>query len=313
MGERRLAWVTGAHGFLGRHVARELSSTGWRVVGIGIGNWSGKDAQSWGLELWREAKIDLVALEELLTVTGRPELIFHAAGSGSVGFSQREPYIDFDSNVVTLAAVLETLRTRVSDAVVVYPSSAAVYGVAPKTPIPECAPLIPISLYGAHKLVAESLCHSWNRHFGVRTAIIRYFSLYGRGLRKQLFWELAQKIASNPEEIQLAGTGEERRDFLHVEDAARLVPLVFQQVIDRPVVINGGTGRSISVREVAGMMVALFGARGHLRFSREIRSGDPPEYEADVTQLVRIGFKPAWTLEAGLRDYIEWLGKSDLS
>lgn len=307
----RLAWVTGGRGFLGRHVARQLHATGWRVIGVGNGDWSGEEARSWGLELWCKAEIDLQALEGLAATAGRPDLIFHAVGGGSVGFSLEWPLADFQRTVATTAVVLEAARSLAPAALIVYPSSCAVYGMAGKGPISETTPLAPVSPYGVHKVMAENLCLSGNRHFGLRCAIIRYFSVYGPGLRKQLLWDLAHKIAANPQEVRLHGTGEETRDFLHAEDAARIVSLVADAARDQPLIINGGSGAAVSVRELAEGVAAQLGEQTVIRFTGQSRPGDPPHYQADISRLKRLGFTPAWALQDGLRDYVNWLRKAD--
>jgi UDP-glucose 4-epimerase len=307
----RLAWVTGARGFLGRHVARHLRAAGWRVVGIGHGEWKREDAEAWGVSMWREAEIDFRALGDLVALSGPPDLVFHGAGSASVAFSLEQPLLDFQRTVVTTAAVLEAMRMAAPGALIVYPSSAAVYGVVTKDPIAERTPIAPLSPYGVHKAMAEELCLTRSRHFGLRCAIIRYFSLYGPGLRRQIVWDLVQKITANPAEVRLDGKGDETRDFLHVEDASRMVSLVARTTRDEPVVINGGSGRAASIRELAEVVAGELGEHTAIRFSGKQRQGDPPYYQADVARLAHLGFAPNWTLPDGVRDYVAWLRKTD--
>jgi UDP-glucose 4-epimerase len=303
--------VTGARGFLGRHVARHLRAVGWRVVGVGHGEWKREDAEAWGVSMWRDAEIDFRTLRDLAARSGPPDLVVHAAGSASVAFSLEQPLLDFQRTVATTAAVLEAMRMAAPGALIVYPSSAAVYGVATKGPIAERTPIAPLSPYGVHKAMAEELCLTRGRHFGLRCAIIRYFSLYGPGLRRQIVWDLVQKITANPTEVELDGKGDETRDFLHVEDASRMVSLVARTTRDEPVVINGGSGHVVSIRELADVVVRELGERTAIRFSGERRQGDPPYYQADVARLAQLGFAPNWTLREGIRDYLAWLKKRD--
>jgi UDP-glucose 4-epimerase len=307
----RLVWVTGARGFLGRHVAQHLRAVGWRVVGVGHGEWKREDAEAWGVSMWRDAEIDFRALRDLAALSGSPDLIFDAAGSASVGLSLEQPLLDFQRTVATTAAVLEAMRTAAPGALIVYPSSAAVYGAVTKGPIAEPTAIAPLSPYGVHKAMAEELCLTRSKHFGLRCAIIRYFSLYGPGLRRQILWDLVHKITANPSEVQLHGTGDEIRDFLHVEDAARLVSLVATTARDEPIVINGGGGHGVSIRELAEAVAGELGEQAVIRFSGKRRHGDPPYYQADVTRLARLGFAPSWTLREGIRDYLAWLKKTD--
>jgi UDP-glucose 4-epimerase len=307
----KLAWVTGARGFLGRHVARHLNGEGWRVIGIGYGEWTGDEAKTWGIAEWRRADVDLPALRELAAVAGPPDVIFHAAGSASVGFSLEYPFADFQRTVTTTAAVLEVMRTAAPAALLIYPSSAAVYGIAREGPIPESSPIAPVSPYGLHKAMAEELCMTHSKHFGLRCAIVRFFSVYGPGLRKQLLWDLAQKIEASPAAIELHGTGDETRDFLHGDDAARIGSLVARSAGNEPLIINGGSGDVVSVRDIANLVAIELGEKRELHFSGKGRAGDPPHYRADTRRLARLGFVPRWTLQAGVRDYVAWLRKAD--
>lgn len=307
----RLAWVTGARGFLGRHVARHLRAEGWQVVGVGHGEWTREDAEIWGVATWREAEIDLRTLLDLAATSGPPELVFHAAGSASVAFSLEQPLVDFQRSVATTAAVLEAIRVAAPGALVVYPSSAAVYGVVAKRAIVESTEIDPLSPYGVHKAMAEELCLTRSQHFGLRCAIIRYFSLYGPGLRRQIVWDLVQKVTANPAVLELDGRGDETRDFLHVDDAARIVSLVARSPRAEPLIVNGGSGHAVSLQELADVVAHELGEQTAIRFNGHRRQGDPPYHQADVARLGQLGFAPHWSLRDGVRDYVAWLRKAD--
>src|SRR3569623_1343978 len=96
------------------------------------------------------------------------------------------PMLDWQRTVGSAMSVLEYLRSQRPHASLVVPSSAAVYGMASEMPTPVHAALRPHSPYGTHKAMTEDLCRSYARHFGTRAAVVRYFSLYGICLRKQL-------------------------------------------------------------------------------------------------------------------------------
>ena len=184
--------VTGAHGFVGRHVSRSFAQRGHEVVGMGHGGWKSEEWQSWGLCRWTETDISIEALEKF---GGEPEVIVHCAGGGSVPMSVVQPYQDFERTVISMANVLEYIRLKSPATRLVFPSSAAVYGNAETMPIKEEDRCAPISPYGMHKLLAEQLMTSYANAYGVSCVIVRFFSIYGCGLRKQLLWDACGKIA----------------------------------------------------------------------------------------------------------------------
>lgn len=293
--------ITGAYGFIGRHAARRWSEAGWQVRGIGHGSWSREDWRSWGLDDWRATDVNL---EALLTYAEEPDLIVHCAGSGSVGFSVAHPYQDFQRTVQTTMAVLEYLRSHAPQARMVMLSSAAVYGLAKELPIPESTPLLPVSPYGVHKRAAEDLCRSYARQFALAVSVVRYFSIYGPGLRKQLFWDACLKLSRG--EHQFAGTGEERRDWLHVRDAVELLWIAAKHASAQAPVVNGGTGRSHTVRAALTQLARHFPGSSSPRFGGATRPGDPEGYEADMTAASAWGWSPSVELGTGIQEFADW-------
>jgi len=297
----KTALVTGAYGFIGRHVARQLAREGWRVIGLGHGAWVRDEWQAWGIDEWHSAEI---ALETLITYAGEPDIIVHCAGSGSVGFSMTHPCQDFQRTVATTLAVLEYARLYAPRARVAYPSSAGVYGAVQKLPIAETDALNPASPYGVHKRLAEELCASYAQHFGIAVAVVRLFSVYGAGLRKQLLWDASQKIAAG--ENRFFGTGAEIRDWLHVEDAASLLIAAAAHASQACPVVNGGAGAGVTVIEILAELFAGFGRADAPAFSGEARSGDPLGYVADIARARQWGWQPLVDWKQGVREYVDW-------
>ncbi|NIO39754.1 MAG: NAD-dependent epimerase/dehydratase family protein [Burkholderiales bacterium] len=293
--------ITGAHGFIGRHVARHMAAMGYTVSGIGHGEWVPEKSKSWGIVNWITAD---VGLEPLLASGVAPDAVIHCAGSGSVGFANEKPHEDFLRNVGTTAAVLEFMRQRVPEAALVLTSSAAVYGNVTRLPIVETAETQPVSVYGAHKLIAEKLCVAHARLFGTRVAIVRLFSVYGDGLRKQLLWDACRKIRQG--ETVFAGTGQEQRDWLHVSDAAVLLALAADNASAMCPVVNGGTGKGTHVEEIVRRCFTFSAGAMTPTFSGAGRPGDPPGQVADITRARAWGWSPKVSCDDGVAEYLKW-------
>ena len=293
--------VTGAAGFIGRHVAKRFSESGWIVTGLGHGTWSPEEARSWGIGEWHAADI---SFDSLSTSAVLPDAIIHCAGSGSVGYSMGHPYQDFQRSAGTVAAVLEYVRLQAPCARLVLLSSAAVYGQCGDEAIREDAPLNPLSLYGAHKLFGETLCRMYGDQYGTSSAVVRLFSVYGEGLQKQLLWDACNKAARG--DLTFGGTGEETRDWLHVTDAAELLFTAVEHVSSRSPVVNGGTGESLMISAVLEALLQGLGVREKAVFSGVVRQGDPCHYQADISKAREWGWSPKVGWCDGSRAYAEW-------
>lgn len=296
--------VTGAYGFIGRHVARHYANAGWVVVGMGHGSWIQNEWHQWGLSEWHVADI---TLESLMTYGGSPDLIVHCAGSGSVAYSMTHPLQDFQRTVVATIALLEFVRIYVPQARVVYPSSAGVYGVAESLPIAESALTKPASPYGVHKKISEDLCRSYAQNFGLSVAIVRFFSVYGVGLRKQLLWDACLKIKRN--ETAFFGGGSETRDWLHINDAVALLMVAAEHASPSCAIVNGGSGISPTVKDVLGEIFKIFGRNDEPKFQGVSRSGDPLHYMADISLAKTWSHVVSVSWRDGVREYVDWFKK----
>jgi len=294
--------ITGASGFLGRHVARHFARQGHTVVGIGHGAWTREEWEAWGLSEWYCADVTLETLEQY---AGVPSVIIHCAGSGSVVFSIEHPLDDFKSTVETTAHVLEYVRRFAPACRVVYPSSASVYGTVETIPIREDCHAAPISQYGVHKLMAEQMVSSYARQFRISAAIVRLFSVYGCGLRKQLLWDACRKFAGHDNDFM--GTGDEVRDWLHVEDAAELLMAASEHVSIECPIVNGGSGKGTTVREVLVHLSNCLLQEGKPPiFSGASRRGDPSRYVADIEASKAWDWQPRLPWAQGVADYAAW-------
>ena len=271
--KKKIALVTGAYGIIGRYVALTLAPNNWTVIGIGHGEYKKEEQTAWGISTWHANDVTLKTLHSLNI---QPNLIFHCAGSGAVGASFAEPHRDFHNTVITTSAVLEYLRLNCPEASLVYPSSAAVYGAAECLPMLETDRLQPVSPYGVHKKISEELIQEYAQIFDLKCSIVRLFSIYGEGVRKQLIWDACQRISAN--ESLFFGTGNETRDWLHVSDAAQLLIKAAAHATHDCPIVNGGAGIAVSIQDVLSVLFKLMGRHDLPLFCGTSRKGDPLHY-----------------------------------
>ncbi len=134
----RVAWVTGGSGFLPSHVCRKFAEKGWVVGAIGRRRWASPDR--FGVAAWVESALSVTALAELSQLTGNPAAVFHGAGTSTVGDARRSPETAARDTVASTSELIEFLAGEAPEAILLYPSSCAVYGAGAPVPTPETAP-----------------------------------------------------------------------------------------------------------------------------------------------------------------------------
>jgi UDP-glucose 4-epimerase len=295
-------WVTGASGFIGRHLTTALGVSEDSVFGLGRQVEAGLP----GLAGVYGGALNEASLQRLREVCGVPDVIYHLAGGSSVGASVADPAGERVKTVDAGQALLRWMRDQAPGASLVLASTAAVYGTGHSGPIPEGAPLAPLSPYGHCKLELEGHVREAGAEWGLKAVILRFFSLYGPGLHRQLLWDILSRLKKGEAPLRLSGTGQESRDFMHVQDAVRL--LVWSRALASPMVptLNGGTGTGRTVRSIALDLAERWEPRSAIEFNGEQRPGDPQSLVADVTNLQTLGFTPTKSWEAGLDELLRW-------
>lgn len=310
----RTVLVTGGAGFLGKSCARHFQIAGWRVVGLGHGRLTKNESLEAGYHYWINSAVCLSVLDSIIKNFGNSlQAVIHCAGNGSVPYSIDEPLDAYQRTVGITAILLDHLRQNAPNAIVLYPSSAAVYGLASDRPLREDDTPNPVSPYGFHKLMVENLLAEHAICFGQQAVAVRFFSIYGPGLRKQLLWDASKRLLSTESPVTFFGTGKETRDWIHVEDAAELIlqlvekTLLTSSVEARLKIINGAVGERIEVRDVLRCLVDALGVRVEIRFNNTVRVGDPRFYHASVEKAYASDWRPKIAFADGLKNYATWV------
>jgi UDP-glucose 4-epimerase len=119
-------------------------------------------------------------------------------------------------------------------------------------------------------------------------------------------WDSCGRLAKDASHLLLGGTGNEARDWFHISDAVALLQIAAIHACADGFVVNGGTGVSISVRQVAEQLCAAWGMNTELSFSDKSRAGDPQFLVANVARATSFGFVPKTSWQAGVADYVAW-------
>jgi UDP-glucose 4-epimerase len=298
----RTVLVTGVAGFIGRYVARHFSEQGWSVMGVD--QVQPENAPLQNLSAYHSLRLPDKQLAGLLQ-NHLPRVCIHCAGRASVGLSVQDPASDFYDGSVMTFELLNALRLYAPGCRFVLLSSAAVYGNPRSLPVIEDEPTLPISPYGFHKLQCELLSLEFARVYGLATASVRVFSAYGAGLRRQVIWDICEKIATR-KSLELQGTGEETRDFVHAADVTRALALIAEAAPMEGEAYNIGSGKQVSIAELANIIRDMLGFKDPPHFDGIVPRGDPLHWQADITRIKSLGFSPKIELEEGIKSFVKW-------
>ncbi|MBV4357840.1 NAD-dependent epimerase/dehydratase family protein [Pinibacter aurantiacus] len=290
--------VLGSQGFIGSHLVASFIDGGHTVTGC--------DLIEASVSKYRYQKMSILSADfDTLFSDGKFDVCVNASGSGNVAYSMSHPIFDFEANTYAVAKVLDTIRKHQPLCKYVHISSAAVYGNPNQLPIKEDDILSPVSAYGYHKVMSEQICKEYSNLYNIPVAIIRPFSVYGKGLRKQLLWDVCTKLAA-ADGIKLWGTGNESRDFIHINDMVALINIIIEKCNFKCNVYNAATGTETTIREVADIFEKYYNGSKTIGFSGEEKKGDPINWRASVDNAIALGFAPKITMENAVTDYISW-------
>lgn len=290
--------IIGSEGFIGSNLAKYYINKGWETYGIDrLDNPSQKYTY-----------FKLLTLTELteLMLKSSFSYIINAAGSGNVNYSMTHPLGDFESNCFETAKILDSIRVAGNKTSYIHISSAAVYGNPASIPVTEAEAVKPLSPYGWHKLVSEMICKEYSDVYGIRTSIVRPFSVYGPGLRKQLFWDIYQKAFASPS-VELFGTGNESRDFIFIDDLVKGIDIILEKGETNASVYNLATGIETSIKDAASLFLKFFPSKPQPLFNGHVKDGDPLNWKADISKISAIGFNSSLSITQGLELTFKWI------
>jgi UDP-glucose 4-epimerase len=300
----RRVLITGAEGFVGANLVRELLADGWAVAGIDDGS-SGDPAfleeVAGDIELHRASILDVRALE---AACAGATAVVHLAAQSGVPPSIANPQGDFETNVRGTFNVVDVARRAGVQRVAFASSGAVLAGATP--PLHEDMRPQPLSPYGASKLYGEAILQAYESSFGMTSVTLRFANLYGpfcahKGSVVNVFFG----AVARGEPLVLDGGGTQTRDFVHVGDICRGVAAALRA--QRGGVYHLGTGRETSVVELAGLVCEVAGVPLHMQ-EREGRPGDPPRNYPDTGRARdELGWTAGTDLRRGLAETWEWL------
>ena len=300
--------ITGGAGFQGSHLAERLVHGGHDVTVLSTiseeaeRNVAGfKDDVSivWGS----------ITDAEIVEKTVRDQdAVVHMAARVNVDESIQSPISFLTVNVLGTHNVLEAVRqagTRI-----IYASTCEVYGSSEPPPLTERSDLRPHSPYAASKAGADRLCYAYYRTYGTNVTVVRPSNIYGERQKSGqggAVIPIFASLAAQGKALTVFGTGEQRREYMHVSDVVAAYELILARDDLKGEVVNVGTGETVSIKEIAELIAARTGVEVRCQ---PARPGEVPRFKLDCGFARKLGFVPRVKFSDGLAHYLDWVAAS---
>lgn len=312
--ERRIMkyLVTGAAGFIGSHLARQLLSEGKDVVAVDcFRDYYPRELKKANIaDLLKNPSFKL--FEEDLSEKDRSWLdratdsseeitVYHLAAQAGVRKSWGGEFLQYTTdNIIATQNLLEWSTNRGNVKNFIYASSSSVYGRVTDLPMVEDRTIpMPDSPYGVTKLAAENLVRLYTRNHGLPSVSLRFFTVYGPGQRPDMAFSIFIKAIREERPLRIFGDGSQTRDFTYVGDVVRGLRLSEDSTDGR--VMNLGGGNTLPLLEAIGVLEEAVGKKAELEFL-PVQPGDVRDTFASTELLLKTtGWKPTTPLLEGLR------------
>ena len=305
--------VTGGAGFIGSHLIDSLMEKGYEVRCIDNFS-SGKmefieNAIKRGMEL---IEGDILNKDDLQEAMNGCEMIFHLAANPEVRLGTEDTYIHLQQNVLATYAILEEMRKQ-GIKKIAFTSSSTVYGEANIIPTPEnYGPLIPISLYGASKLAAESLICAYCHTFDMSSVIFRFANVVGPRSTHGVTYDFIKKLKKDGSRLEILGDGTQKKSYLYISDCIDAMLFGIEKAKEKVEIFNIGSEDWVDVKKIADIVSQEMGLHPKYEFTGGVDGGrgwkgDVKIMRLSIDKLKSLGWKPRYGSEESIRRTAKWL------
>ena len=292
--------VTGGAGFVGSNLVDALLADGHKVRVLDNFSTGKRERVPAAAELF---EADICKLDAIRPAFDGVDGVFHTAALPRIALSIEQPIETTEVNLMGTLNVLVAARDAKVKRVV-YSASSSAYGMQETLPWNTDMPAKPLNPYALQKYVGELFCDEFSRFYGLETACLRYFNIYGTRMADtgaylaviKVF--MRQRLAG--ETLTIAGDGEQTRDFTHVKDVVRANMLAMTSPkVGKGEVMNVGGGSRHSVNEIASI---IGGPVTHV----EARPSEARDSLADISKTKELlGWEPTVDFETGMRELLK--------
>lgn len=306
--------ITGGAGFIGSHLSERLLSEGWELVIIDdLNDFYSPDLKLANLEGIRNLgevefyQCDVCDAEAVSRIVGnhKPNVIVHLAARAGVRPSLTDPLLYEKVNVQGTLTLLEAARnTKVEK--FVFASSSSIYGAANRVPFSEEDHMnLPISPYAATKIAGEKMCFTYSHLYGIQTACLRFFTVYGPRQRPDLAIRKFIEMIDAGETISMFGDGSTGRDYTYIDDIIDGITAAIGHQ-SKFETFNLGNSHPVSLATMIRTIEKKLGKEAQIRLMPD-QPGDVPLTFADISKARKLlGYSPRVSFAEGIKRFVEW-------
>ena len=297
--------ITGVAGFIGSNLADRLLKYGnYEVTGI--------DNLSYGVIEQVPDRVNFINADirdkNISKLFNNIDYVFHFAAKNCISDCQIDPIETSDINITGTVNIFEASRLNKVKKVI-YAESSALYEGSKILPTPE-SEVKPQSFYAISKLSSIYFAEAYTNFFGLKTTALRYFCVYGprQDYRRTIPPVFSAFIINLLKNIQptIYGTGEKRRDFIHVDDINDFHIKCMEDENTTGRVFNLGSGKNYSVSEIYEIIASLLKTDIKPKYKSDL-PGEAFANLADISEAAKTGWKPKIDINKGLETSIRFI------
>ncbi|MHA1820291.1 MAG: SDR family NAD(P)-dependent oxidoreductase [Promethearchaeota archaeon] len=307
--------VTGGAGFIGSHLVDKLMSNNNKVIVIDnlISSSEKYINKYYNDKNFKFLKIDIRDREDIESIEGDIDYIFHFAADPDVKKSVETPIISFNHNVVGTLNMLELARKKKVKGFIFASSGGTLYGDVERFPISEGDLLRPISPYGASKAAGEMYISAYSNAYEFKAVSARFANIFGERSSHGVSYDFFMKLKENPSELTILGDGLQQKSYLHVSDCIEAV-MVLSDNLDKQEkwydYYNVGSKEWVKVIDIAKIIekeMGLTNVSHKFTGGKKGWVGDVHKMLLSIEKLESLGWEPRYNFEQGIHKYISWL------